>query len=138
MPDAASPPLIAVVNNSEEVVELLRLALETEGFTHVTEAVLSFKRGQRDVVQFMAEHDPHGIVWDISLPYEENWEFFRGILDGGVLTGRGVVLTTTNKRVLEELVGPTATLELVGKPYDLDQLFGALRRALSREGYAAV
>src|SRR5437588_13100757 len=109
MPDAASPPLIAVINNSEEVVELLRLALETEGFTHVTEAVLTFKRGQHDVQQFMTEHDPHAVVWDISLPYEENWVFFRGILDSGVMEGRGLVLTTTNKRVLEELVGPTAT-----------------------------
>lgn len=33
--------------------------------------------------------------------------------------GRKIVLTTTNKKRLEELVGPTDAFEIVGKPYDL-------------------
>src|SRR5690242_13183777 len=31
-----------------------------------------------------------------------------------------VALTTTNAQALTDIVGPTATLEIVGKPYDLD------------------
>ncbi len=41
-----------------------------------------------------------------------------------------LVLTTTNKRVLEALVGPTDVLELIGKPFDLDELFAAVARTL--------
>jgi hypothetical protein len=40
------------------------------------------------------------------------------------------VLTTTNKRALDALVGRTPAQELVGKPFDLDALVQAVRRAL--------
>jgi DNA-binding NtrC family response regulator len=41
------------------------------------------------------------------------------------------LLTTTNKDALAECVGSTEALEIVGKPYDLDELLTAVRRALA-------
>ena len=46
------------------------------------------------------------------------------------------VLTTTNKPALDALVGPTDALEIIGKPFDLDQLVAAVRRALARRDAA--
>jgi hypothetical protein len=43
-----------------------------------------------------------------------------------------VVLTTTNKRVLEPLAGPTPAHELVGKPFDLGVLVDAVHRAVEK------
>jgi DNA-binding response OmpR family regulator len=125
-------PLIAVINNSSEVTEVLRLALTEAGFRDVCEKVLSFKNSERDVQAFFVQHDPQALIWDISIPYEENWTFFCGVRDSGALAGRGVVLTTTNKRALDTLVGPTLAYELIGKPYDLDDVIGAIRRALTQ------
>jgi hypothetical protein len=45
---------------------------------------------------------------------------------------RLVVLTTTHKGHLEELVGPTDAIEIVGKPYDVNQVIGAVRRGLGQ------
>lgn len=45
------------------------------------------------------------IVYDVSIPYEKNWAFLRLLLDSESMRGRKVVLTTTNKQRLEELVG---------------------------------
>jgi hypothetical protein len=37
------------------------------------------------------------------------------------------ILTTTNKPAFEDLVGPTPTHELLGKPYELDDLLAAVQ-----------
>ena len=53
--------------------------------------------------------------------------------DGKALEGRGLVLTTTNRQRLDEVIGEDSeAFEIVGKPYDLNQIKGALDIALKR------
>lgn len=59
------------------------------------------------------------VIFDISPPYRENWEFFTTLRDGKAMGGRGLVLTTTNKDRLDETVGEDSrAFEIVGKPYE--------------------
>ena len=129
MPADPPSPLVAVINNSEEVVEMLRSVLEDAGYRHVSEAVLNFKRGTRPVAEFFALHDPDVLIWDVAFPYRENWDFFGQVRESGLLDRRGIVLTTTNKQALEQFIGPHAALELIGKPYDIDELLEAVHLA---------
>ena len=46
-----------------------------------------------------------------------------------IMTVFTLVLTTKNKRALDSLVGPTEVIEIVGKPFDLGEVFAAVRRA---------
>jgi hypothetical protein len=48
-----------------------------------------------------------------------------------VMQGRTVVVTTTHKQNLEKLVGPTDGLEIIGKPYDVQQVVTAVERAVN-------
>ena len=53
--------------------------------------------------------------------------------DDPAMTGRGLVLTTTNKNRLDELVGSDShAIEIVGKPYDLLQIKTAIDLALEK------
>lgn len=123
-------PTIAVVNSNQDTTEMLRASLQDHGFTSVVIAhVTEIKRGVTDVVEFVQTHEPEVFVWDISLPYEENWRFVHMLMGHEAIRGRRFVLTTTNKRALESLVGKTEALEIVGKPYDLQQVITAVRRA---------
>jgi CheY-like chemotaxis protein len=125
--------VIAVVNSSEDTVEMLRNCLMSNGFSAiVTGHIHDFKSGEEDFPRFLKEHDPSVIIYDVSIPYDKNWTFLRLLLDSESMRGRKLVLTTTNKKRLDELVGPTDAFEIVGKPYDLEKIVSAVKTALTQ------
>ena len=127
-----SKPTIAVFNSSDDTVELLRTALEAEGFQTVAGHIPDVKKGDLDLIDFVNHHTPAVILYDISPPYDANWRFLRLVRSSESLKKHQFVLTTTNKPALEQLVGETETLEIIGKPYDLRQVVDAVRTALAR------
>ena len=127
-----SKPTIAVFNSSDDTVELLRTALEAEGFQTVAGNIPDVKKGDLDLIDFVNHHTPAVILYDISPPYDANWRFLRLVRSSESLKKHQFVLTTTNKPALEKLVGQTEALEIIGKPYDLRQVVDAVRTALAR------
>ena len=124
---------IAVFNSSEDTIEILKIALEEHGFAVASGHVSDIKKGQVDVLDFVKEHQPEVVIYDVALPYEENWRFLRLLQSSDALKHLKWVITTTHKRRLEELVGECGEVfEIVGKPYDMEQIIGAVRGALKR------
>jgi DNA-binding response OmpR family regulator len=122
---------VAVVNSNEDTVDMLRYALQTSGFKSVvTGHIHDFKTGSADFTAFLETNDPSVLVYDVTIPYDRNWTFLRLLLDSEHMRGRKVVVTTTNKKKLEEMVGPTDAFEIVGKPYDIDEVVRAVKAAL--------
>ncbi len=137
VPSDASAPTVAIINTSDDLLALLKEVVEGDGYHAVTAFTRDFRDGQRDIGAFITEHNPQVIIWDIAIPYDANWHYFRTVQGMDIVEGRAFVLTTTNKRALDELVGPTDTMELIGKPFDLDVLSQALADALARSGSGA-
>jgi CheY-like chemotaxis protein len=124
-------PSVAIINSSEDTIEVLRLAFEKEGFAVASTHVSSVKSGETDLLAWVGEHSPDVIVYDIALPYEENFTFLRLLRTSDALKEVQWVITTTHKQRLEELVGNCGEVyEVVGKPYDLQQIVDAVARAL--------
>ncbi|HXH83381.1 MAG TPA: hypothetical protein VNN07_10675 [Candidatus Tectomicrobia bacterium] len=128
------PATIAVANTNEDIVELLRLALEERGFATVRLHVDDIKRGRTDFVEFLERHDPAAFVYDVPPPYEENWIFLRLLRHVTGMRGRPVIVTTTHRPNLEKLVGPTDAIEIIGKPNDGEEAVQAVVRALGERG----
>jgi CheY-like chemotaxis protein len=128
-------PAVAVINSSEDTVEMLRACLQHNGFTSVVTAhVTDIRNGRTDFLEFVDEHDPKVLVYDISIPYEENWRFLQLLMSSEAMKGRKVIVTTTNKRVLDRLIGDeSGAFEIVGKPYDLTAIANAVMQAAGKK-----
>ena len=127
-------PAVAVINSNENTVEMLRTCLQQHGFTAVATAhVTDIRHGRVDFLELIEAHDPQVIVYDVAIPYEENWRFLQLLMSSEAMQDRKVVVTTTNKRVLDNLVGEqTGAQEIVGKPYDLRTVVEAVQRAAGK------
>jgi DNA-binding response OmpR family regulator len=134
MTSAPPPPTLAVFNASEDTVAFVSLFFEGLGYRVVTQSWPAYDPLRAEVADaFLSQYQADVVIFDVSLPYSENWQHFlqfKKVLDQRKIA---IVLTTTNKHALTEMTGTTNALEIVGKPYDLEQLAAAVRDAMLRK-----
>jgi len=124
------PLVAAVFNTSPDLIDMLRRAFEPAGIVVVTLLTFDIREGKVDLEQFLRQHDPRVVVYDIAPPYDANWNLFLHIRQLQVMAGRPIILTSINPRHVEKLAGRDETIyEVVGKPLDLHRLIHAVKEA---------
>lgn len=123
---------VAVMNTSKEITDILQEVLKEEGFLVCTTYTYLLKERKERFNTFIKDNKPDVIVYDIAIPYQENYNLFKDLSEEPIAKNIAFVLTTTNKSVLENLVGSTHAIEIVGKPYDLQILLKSVKDAFAR------
>jgi CheY-like chemotaxis protein len=129
---ASAPCAVALFNASDDTYEMVQRMLSAAGMDCLGGCHFAdLKKGKVRFAEFLAKYNPQVVIFDISPPYEENWEFFKTLRSA--MGTRGLVLTTTNKHRLDEVVGADSTaIEIVGKPYDIAEITAAITAAVQR------
>jgi CheY-like chemotaxis protein len=123
-------PLAAIFNTSPDTVEMLRTALSMAGIVSVGAYTHQLRDGAVDLTTFMEQHNPDVVVYDIAPPYDLNYQLFLHFRSTPALRSCPVVMTTTNARYVQQLVGPDHRVyEVLGKPFDLDAIVQAVLQA---------
>jgi len=127
---ASSGALVAIVESSAEVAEILRLVLQEEGFRVVVESHENLAR-PGFLRRFLDERNPWVFLWDIPPPLREQWALLERVRRAS--PHQSFVVTSTNRGVVERLAMP-GKLEILAKPFDLDEMLRALHRAIEGRG----
>lgn len=106
-----------------------------QGWQPLTSLLKPLRTGDVTAEALMAAFQPDAILLDVGIPYEENWSALQRLRHDPNITCP-VIVTTTNEQALRQLVGVEERIQqVIGKPYDLDQLHHMVLAAImgSRE-----
>jgi len=130
IPRKTTEGLVALFNASDDTIDMVEKLLKTAGkdqsliWCHFAD----LRKGVVDFGRYMEKHNPEVVIFDLSPPYDENWRFFKTMRDSETMEGRGMVLTTTNKNRLDEVLGEDShALEVVGRAKDLHEIDFAIK-----------
>jgi CheY-like chemotaxis protein len=130
--DPAERRPVVVLNSNDDLLVLLAEISESVGFEVVTAHTMEIGREVEAIRDFLRRHNPRVVVYDVSPPYPDNWDLYRKLHDAEVRggTGRHFVVTTPNKAALEDHVGATSAIELVGDRVDRAAIARAIQQAM--------
>ncbi len=123
MPDEFwSGVTLLVINSNVDTIELL-----TDWFTALG-STIHHARGKElcadlnEARQLVHTIRPNVILFDLAPPYDRNWMCFEHLRTHAVFDAVPVLLTTANRRALDQISGPTDAFEIIGSPHDLWRL----------------
>ena len=110
---------VLVVDDDASIRELLSTVLEDDGYEVVPAA------NGEDALAVCARWRPDVIVLDLMMPVMDGWTFAKRLRERDDIPI--VVLSAAND--LERHAKSVGAIEVIGKPFDLDQLIPTVARA---------
>jgi DNA-binding NarL/FixJ family response regulator len=129
MTSGRTDEVVAIFNTNPDLVALLRFALERAGFVVVIGHIHDLRNGALDLPDFLQQHNPRVIVYDLVMPYDRNWAFMRHVREGDLMDGRQFVLSAPNERAVHDVVGTDETVYQIVDEGDIDRIVQAVKEA---------
>jgi DNA-binding response OmpR family regulator len=126
-------PVVAVINTTPDVVDMLRLLFESEGFVVVSTFTHMIRDGDIDIEAFARQHRPDAVLYDIAPPYKNNWQLFEHVSSLPVFEDTSFILTSTNPARVRDIAGDKQPVwEVVETPYELQELVAKVKASTGR------
>jgi response regulator RpfG family c-di-GMP phosphodiesterase len=124
------PTTVAIINTTPDAVEMLRQVLTRAGFLVVSCYTHQIRDGTVDLENFIRQHRPRVIVYDLAPPYEANFRLFQHVRHMLAVQGCQFVLTSVNPSNVIRLVGRDERVyEVVDREEDLMMFVNAVKEA---------
>jgi DNA-binding response OmpR family regulator len=120
-------PRIAVFNGEVDILAALKDVLEQEGYEVRCGLETDVVEGKLDIHCFMEEFRPSLIVWDLAPCYKGGVSYLIEIKQKLGLPDTCIILTSTNPKALVEYKLEGASVELLRKPFDIDDILNTVK-----------
>ena len=119
---------IMIVDDEPEVVDAVKIILETEGYNTV-EAYSG-----RECLKKLKEEKVDLILLDIRMPVMDGWEVLRKLKEKGITDHTKIAMLTAVLQIGEDIFGlQDVVTDYIRKPFSREQLLGSIRKALGEE-----
>ena len=129
IPPKPSRLRLVVLNDSAPVLKMLCNWLQEHDHHCETALLADMPQAHDEVGPFIQKHRPDVVIYDVGMPYSSSWDLLEVIRAAPALQSQPFVITTPNKRKLEQAVGRTSALEIGGPDSDLRRLLKAVEAA---------
>jgi DNA-binding response OmpR family regulator len=121
---------ILCIEDEAEMIELMRLVLEREGF-EVTGAM-----GGEQGLRAMKEKKPDLILLDLMMPGIDGWEVYRQMRADRELTEIPVIIVTAKAQSIDKVLGlqVAKVADYITKPFGPKELIASIQRVLTKQG----
>jgi CheY-like chemotaxis protein len=123
---------LVVLNDSAPVLNMICGWFERHGHHCATALIAEMPRAHEEVGQFILRHLPDVVIYDVGMPHLSSWDLLEVIRASPTFLAQPFVITTSNKRILEQAVGPTSAIEIGERDEDLLDLLQAVEAAADR------
>lgn len=125
MADDGKSNKVVIVEDDASVVELLSDELRSQGFEPVV-----LRRGS-NVVKTVKDEKPGAVVLDLALPDSDGTQVLKELKDDWDAKKVPVIVVSAYTGRLDH-AGRSSAEAVFPKPFDLDQLVGSVRTAVTR------
>lgn len=117
---------ILIVDDEEDIVDLVKLVLEKEGF----ELYSAFSG--KECLDFLKENEVDLILLDIMMPEMDGWEVYRTIRKNKAWAGIKVAMLTAKSQNIDRLIGlhVVETDGYITKPFGRKELVEQINQIL--------
>ncbi|HEX2173197.1 MAG TPA: response regulator [Dehalococcoidia bacterium] len=117
--------LILVVDDDAGIRDLLTYALGAEGYD-----VLAVENGQI-ALERLVQHPPALILLDMNMPVMDGRDFLTAYAQLPAPHAPIIAFSASTRRIrIDARLAAPFRLQVITKPFDLDELYAAVRRAL--------
>ena len=120
---------ILCIEDEAEMIELMRLVLEREGF-EVRGAM-----GGEQGLKAMRQEKPDLILLDLMMPGIDGWEVYRQMRADKELTEIPVIIVTAKAQSIDKVLGlqVAKVADYITKPFGPKELIGSIERVLAQQ-----
>jgi DNA-binding response OmpR family regulator len=99
------PQSIVVAGNDSEKIGMLSHLFGMEGFQVVPLYIPRFQDRDDQFGDFLTQHSPNAVLYEIGHPYKQSWEFFKQLRTVDQAQGITFFVTSLGKQYLETDLG---------------------------------